>query len=182
MANIKLSKEQQQYLALAVLFLGGGGFAYVQYFWRPTSKKITEVKVELKKVKKDIQEAKLARANLKKINRTLKELKAKMKALTKTLPREKDVPGVIDKLIALTKKHNIAIHSVSPGGEQKQQGFVEVYYNIKITATYHQLGEFLAALALEERLFRAKGINFGSRDSEGKMSLRFKIVAYQYAE
>ncbi|MFA5138513.1 MAG: type 4a pilus biogenesis protein PilO [Elusimicrobiota bacterium] len=180
--NIKLTKEQQQALVLAVLFLGGGGFAYVRYFWMPTSKRITELKTEFAQVQESIKVAKKAQADYEKIQKALVTLEAELKVLIESLPKEKDLPGVIDTVSALTKKHNIKLSGISYTGETKAAGYAEVKYELKIQTSYHDLGKFLAALALEKRLFCARDINFGAPDGEGKMYMVLKLVAYQYLE
>ena len=48
--NIKLTKEQQQYLAVGLLLLGGGGFVYIKYFWLPVSEKIAETRKKIEEV------------------------------------------------------------------------------------------------------------------------------------
>jgi Tfp pilus assembly protein PilO len=179
--NIKLSKEQQQALILAVLFLGGGGFAFVRYFWMPTSARIKELKTELAQVE-DIKVAKKAQADYEKIQKALVTLEAELKVLIESLPKERDLPGVIDTISALTRKHNIKLSGISSTGETKAAGYAEVKYELRIQTSYHDLGKFLAALALEKRLFCARDIDFGTPDGEGKMSMTLKLVAYQYLE
>ena len=56
--NVKLTPEQQKYIAAAVLILGGGGFAYVRYFWLPVSEKIAETTRQIEEVEGKISKAK----------------------------------------------------------------------------------------------------------------------------
>ena len=79
--KIKLTKEQQQMIVFAVMFLGGGGFAFFKYFWIPTSAKIAKTQVELDEVNGKIKTAISAQSRMKDIERQLKSLKDKMKVL-----------------------------------------------------------------------------------------------------
>lgn len=182
--NIKLSKQQQQILIAAVIFLGGGGFAYVKYFWMPTSAKIRELREELTRVEEDIKVAKDAQIKYNKIVKELETLEAELKVLIESLPKDKDLPGVIDKMTQLTRKHNIRLTAISYVGDTpgKGGGYAEVNYTLAIQASYHDLGKFLAALALEKRLFCARNVAFSGADKDGKFTMNLQLVAYQYLE
>ena len=180
--NIKLTKEQQQILLVLALFLGGGGFAYFKYFWIPGAKKITELNTALTKVKKEIEEAKQAQAQLSKIEKALKDLEVELLVLTERLPKERDIPGIIDKVSELTRRHGIILSGIYPGTSVQKQGYIENHYTLSVRASYHDVGRFLAALVLEDRIFNTKDLSFGTPDSEGKFTLTLPLIAYQYSE
>jgi len=186
MANlkIKLTKQQQQILVVLVLFVLGGGFAYIKYFWLPISKTKTELQAKLTEAKKQIEEAKQAQAQLRKIEAALVELEKELTLLTQRLPKERDIPGIIDKVSELTRRYGVELSRVTVGAAtpQKDKGYIENNYTLSIKATYHNLGRFLASLILEERVFNVKNINFGRPDADGKHSLTLQLVAYQYAD
>ena len=45
-----------------------------------------------------------------------------------------------------------------------------------------RIGKFLAALALEERLYNVLNVNYSSPSATGEMQVTFELVSYQYKE
>lgn len=178
--NIKLSKEQQQYLAVGVLVLGGGGFAYFKYFWLPVSAKIAETRAKIEEVEGKIAKAKNQAVRLNKIQKELEELNIAALEAEKRLPKTQDLPAVIDTVTSLSRRHNLSLKSFTPGGSKPQAHFIETAYTISATASFHELGRFLAAVALEERIYNVRGITYGAIDAEGRMAVTFQIISYQY--
>jgi type IV pilus assembly protein PilO len=178
--NIKLSKEQQQYLAVAVLFLGGGGFAYFKYFWLPVSAKIDETRAKIEEVEGKIAKAKNQAVRLNKIQKELEELNVAALEAEKRLPKTQDLPAVIDTVTALSRRYNLNLLSFTPGGSKPQAHFIETSYAIAATASFHELGRFLAAVALEERIYNVRAITYGTPDAQGRMSVTFQLISYQY--
>jgi len=182
MANleIKLTKEQQQYLVMAVLFIGGGGFAYVKYFWLPTSKTISETEEKIVQVERKITKAKGHAGRLGKVKKELAKLKAQAAEAASRLPEDDDIPGVLELITGLTKKYNFNLASLTKGGEARRPHFDEVNYSIVGSSTFHDLGRFLAAIALQERIFTVRGLSYGAPTDSGEMGINFTLVAYKY--
>ncbi|MBI5596124.1 MAG: type 4a pilus biogenesis protein PilO [Elusimicrobia bacterium] len=178
--TIKLSKEQQQYLVLAVVALGGGGFVYVKYFWLPISEKISETKKQIEEVESKISKAKTQAVRLNKIQKELDELNIQALEAERRLPKTLDLPGTIDTVSALARRYNVKLTGLSAGASKAQPHFIETSYNVDATASYHELGRLLAGLALEERIFNVRQIVYGSPDSDGRMTVKFQLVSYQY--
>lgn len=178
--NIKLSKEQQQFLAAAVLMLGGGGFAYVKYFWLPVSEKIAETRAKIEEVEGKISKAKTQAVRLNKIQKELEDLSVAALEAEKRLPKTQDLPAVIDTVTALSRRYNLKLLTFTPGASKPQSHFVETSYAITASATFHELGRFLAAVALEERIYNVRGITYGAVDAQGRMAVSFQLISYQY--
>ena len=178
--TIKLSKEQQQYLAVAVLVLGGGGFAYIRYFWLPVSTKISETRAKIEAVEGKIAKAKNQAVRLNKIQKELEELNIAALEAEKRLPKSQDLAAVIDTVTALSRRYNLKLTSFTPGASKAQTHFVETSYAIVGSASFHELGRFLAAVALEERIYNVRMITYGALDAEGRMSVTFQLISYTY--
>ncbi|MFC1679865.1 type 4a pilus biogenesis protein PilO [Elusimicrobiota bacterium] len=177
--NIKLSKQQQQYLVLAVMVIGGGGFAYVKYFYMPTSQKIQETRESIKTVEGKIQKAQRKAQMLDKIEKQLAELNEKAAAAEKRLPKKTNLPEVIELMTDLTRRYNTELKSFSTGKRSKKTHFVEVSYQIAVDASFHDLGRLLAAIAMQERIFNVRDVKY-SKPKDGKMPVKFLLVSYQY--
>lgn len=180
MAKIQLTKEQQQALVLAVLFLGGGGWAFFKYFWLPVSDEIGKTRKEIQRIDGEIKTAKTASVKRKKIQEELDKLKLQAEAAEKRLPQELDMPKVIETITDLTARHNVNLLTIAPGPPSTQAYFVEVPFMLSIQATYHDLGRFFAAIALEERIYSVRAVTFGAPDTAGIMSVAFTLISYKY--
>lgn len=180
--NIRLSPQQQRLLAAGALFLGGGGFAYIKWFWLPINVRIKEAKTKIEEVEGKITKAKGQAARLPKIQQELALLNQQALDTERRLPKVKDVPAVIDTLERLTRKHRVELGSFSPGAPSPKTYFIEVPYALSITGAYHDVGRFLAAVAIEDRIYNVRNVNFsgGSGDAEGKVSVSFTLISYQY--
>ncbi|TBR21491.1 hypothetical protein EPO15_10240 [bacterium] len=178
--TVKLSPDQQKYLAVAVLVLGGGGFGYIKYFWLPVSEKISETRAKIEEVEGKIAKAKNQAVRLNKIQKELEELNVAALEAEKRLPKTQDLPAVIDTVTALSRRYNLKLATFVPGGSKPQAHFIETTYMVTGSATFHELGRFLAAVALEERIYNVRGITYGAPDTEGRMNVTFQLISYQY--
>jgi type IV pilus assembly protein PilO len=178
--NITLSKQQQQALIVAVLFLGGGGYAYFRYFWNPISKRILENREKTKQVETQILKAKGQAARLPKIKEEVQVLNQQAAEAEKQLPKKKDIPAVIDTVSALSAKYNVRIQSFAPGGSSTSQYFIELPYTISLKGAYHDVARFFAAVALEQRIFNIRNVTYSEPDAESRLSVNFTLISYQY--
>ena len=178
--DIKLTKQQQQMLALAVIVLGGGGFAYIKYFWLPTSAKIAATRAKIEEVEKKIEKAKAVAGRLNKIQQELELLNQQAIEAERRLPKDPNLPGVIELVSDLSVKYAMKLNSFTIGKASPKPHFVEVSYRVDMSGTYHNLGRFLAALALQERIFNVRGLTYGKPDASGVMNVNFELISYMY--
>lgn len=178
MAKIQLTKQQQQFLVIGAIWLIGGGYAYINYFWLPTATKIAKTQAEIDEVQGKILKAKGQAGRLEKIQREIQVLNDQAVEAEKRLPRNRDLPAVIDTLSALTQRHNLKLAGISVGSPSDKQYFTEISYALSITGTYHDIAKFFAAVALEQRIFNVRGVNFSG--SGETLTASFQLIAYQY--
>jgi type IV pilus assembly protein PilO len=74
----------------------------------------------------------------------------------------------------------VQLSSFQPGGQTAQQYFIENPYSINMSGSYHDVGRFLAAIALEQRIYNVRGVTYSAPDAKGKTTVNFTLVAYQY--
>lgn len=178
--NIQLTKEQQQYLVAAVLFLGGGGYAYVRYFWLPTSERIEATAKLIKETEAKIDKAKSQAVRLPKIQKEIEVLNEQAVEAEKRLPKSKDLPAVIVAMGALSRKNGVVLSNFSPGAQTVRDYFIEVPYTMSVRGTFHDIGRFFAAIALEQRIYNVRGVTYSAPDETGKVGVSFTLIAYQY--
>lgn len=179
--GIQLSKEQQKMAAAGCLVVGALGFVYCRYFWFPTAKRIAAAKTQMEEVRGKITKAKGQAARLDKIKEEIARLNQQAAEAEKRLPKTRDLPAVIDTLSRLARQYRVGLTSFAPAGTAAKQYFMELPYTVGITGAYHDVGRFLAAIAMEERIFNVRNVNFaGGAAAKGELTVTFTLVSYQY--
>jgi len=177
---IQLSKQEQQYVAVgAVLFLVFAG-VYVKFFWLPISAAKDEATMKIEAIEAKIVKAKQQAARLERLQAEIASLNERAAEAEKKLPKTKSVPDILLSLSALAQKSRVTIISFAPGPQKVQTYFIELNYPLSVRGSYHNVGRFLAALSLEERIFNIKDINYPATDANGEMTVTFTLLSYQY--
>ncbi len=177
---MQLSKQQQQYLgAGAVLFIVFSA-VYVKFFWLPIAAAKAEATEKIEKIEAQIVKAKQQAARLERLQAEIASLNERAAEAEKRLPKTKSVPDILLAISSLAQKNRVAIKSFTPGPSKSQQFFIELAYPLSVQGSYHNIGRFLAAIGLEERIFNVKDINYPSADATGEMTVTFTLLSYQY--
>jgi len=177
---MQLSKQEQQYIGVgAVLFVVFAG-VYVKFFWLPISAAKEEATAKIEAIEAKIVKAKQQAARLERLQAEIASLNERAAEAEKKLPKTKSVPDILLSLSALAQKSRVTIQSFSPGPQKTQTYFIELNYPLSIRGSYHNIGRFLAALSLEERIFNIKDVNYPSAGDTGEMTVTFTLLSYQY--
>ena len=181
--EIKLTKEQQQMIVASVLMTVAFVYSYWTYFWKPTSAKIVELRSKIESTDREITEARRQAARLPQLRAQIQELEEKAEAAEKKLPKTKELPLLIETLSDLARQNSVTIANFSQSGASTRDYFVEVNYTLQIRGSYHSIGRFLTALALQERIFHSRNLTLSpqSGGAAGEtVSGQFQLVAFQY--
>ena len=181
MDKIKLTKEQMGQIAAGVLFGGLFIYGYLFYFWFPTAVKIEANTKKVASMESDINKAKMQKAKYKDLEAKLTSLRAEKEAAEKKLPRERKLPDLLRTITALSRRYKVNIVSITPSGSAPVEYFTRVSYVISLNGNYHDVGRFLTALGLEERIMTSENLNMSATaGAETSVSAQFTLVAYQY--
>lgn len=181
MNAVKLTKDQITQLVAGVFFGGLFIYGYLVYFWLPLGKKIEEKNNKVAAIEADIANAKAQKAKYKNLEAKLASLQLEKDAAQKKLPRERKFPDLIRTITDLSKKHNIVVTSISPAGSAQVEYFLKVSYSLTVAGNYHDVGRFLTALGVEERILTSENLSLqGTVGSATSVNATFTLVAYQY--
>ncbi|OGS14080.1 MAG: hypothetical protein A2234_09790 [Elusimicrobia bacterium RIFOXYA2_FULL_58_8] len=181
MKKIQLTKDQITQLVAGVFFGGLFIYGYLAYFWLPLGKKIDESKNKVATIEADIANAKAQKAKYKNLEAKLASLQMDKDAAQKKLPRERKLPDLIRTITDLSKKHNVRVQAISPAGSAQVEYFLKVSYSLSVAGNYHDVGRFLTALGVEERILTSENLAItGTAGAESTMTATFILVAYQY--
>lgn len=177
---IQLSKQEKQYIgAGAVLFIILS-VLYVKFFWLPVAAAKAEATQKIEEIEAKIVKAKQQAARLERLQAEIASLNERAAEAEKRLPKTKSVPDILLSISALAQKNRVVIQSFTPGPQKSQTYFIELAYPLAIRGSYHNIGRFLAAISLEERIFNIRDIVYPTADPNGDMTVTFTLLSYQY--
>lgn len=177
---INLSKQQQTYLGAGAFLLVVGSVVYFRFFWMPISQKMTDLSDQIAQIDQKISKANAQASRLTRLQADLASLNQQAVEAERRLPKTKSVPDVLVTLASLAQENRVSIQSFSPGPMKSSQFFIELSYPMAVKGTYHNIGRFLAAVALEERIFNVKDVMFPGAGGDGEMTVTFTLLTYQY--
>jgi len=179
MAQIKLNKQQQQLIVATTLMLGAFGYIYIAFFWGPISQKISDTQKQMDEVEGKISKAQQQAGRKDKLEKELLRLSDAAVEAERRLPKEKSVPDILVTVSDLAQKNHVELVSFTPGATVNKQYFIELNYPISVKGTYHNIGKFLAAVALQERIFNVLNVTY-AEPAAGVMTVTFTLLSYQY--
>lgn len=177
---IQLSQQQQQYIGGGLVLAIVGSILYVQFFWMPISERKEKLEHQIAEIEDKIAKAKAQASRLKRLQDELATLNQQAIEAERRLPKTKSVPDVLNTLNSLAQKYDVSIQAFSPGASKSQQYFIELNYPMTIKGGYHNIGRFLAAIALEERIFNVKDVTYPTPGGDGEMTVSMTLLTYQY--
>ncbi len=181
MDKIQLTKEQIGQIVAGVLFGGLFIYGYLFYFWLPTSKKIEDNTKKIASMESDINKARMQKAKYKDLTAKLESLKEEKEAAQKKLPRERKLPDLLRTITALSRKYRVNVQAITPAGSAPVEYFTRVSYLISLKGNYNDIGRFLTALGLEERIMTSENLGMTATvGADTSVNAQFTLVAYQY--
>jgi len=181
MKNIQLTKEQMGQVVAGLLFGGLFIYGYLFYFWLPTAAKIEENTKKIASIESDINKARVQKAKYKDLEAKLVSLRADKEAAQKKLPKERKLPDLLRTITTLSKKYRVNVTAITPSGNTPVEYFTKVTYIISLRGNYHDVGRFLTALGMEERIMTSENLSLAASNSpEASVSATFTLAAYQY--
>src|SRR5262249_3979991 len=131
-------------------------YVYVAFFWLPIAHKKAEVRAAIEAAEAKIDKARRQAARLPRLEAELVDLNQKAAEAELRLPKKKSVPDILVTISALAERHHVTLTAFNPGGTAAKQFFNELSYPMIVKGSYHNIGRFLAAVALEERIFNVQ--------------------------
>ncbi|HVA66186.1 MAG TPA: type 4a pilus biogenesis protein PilO [Elusimicrobiota bacterium] len=178
--KISLDKKARQALAAA----GGGAFAilslYVWLLWLPLSGQIAAARKNLSDVNSKIAQATQEAQKKHRLDLELAQLNQTAAEASQRLPQSKDIPAVLVAVSDLAAQYNVQLQSFVSNKEISRGFFNELDFSVAVLGTYNDIGRFLAALSLQERIFNAADAVYGNPNTAGQIPAHFTLIAYQY--
>ncbi|MBI4369430.1 MAG: type 4a pilus biogenesis protein PilO [Elusimicrobia bacterium] len=185
MPKIKLTKQQQQTILAVVLMAGMVTFGYVQYFLRPTLKKIKADKAKISELSKRVDDLDRRARNRERLVSEIDQAEKTWVFLRAKLPDKKNLPQILQTINQLTRRFRIRMGSINPQGITSSELYYEIPFGLTVTCSYHDLALFLAAMGETERIFHARGVSISpspptANEPWVSISANLTLVTFQY--
>ncbi len=168
-------------LSLCVALLGAG-------YWFDTRSQIEQLEREAKKeeqLKQTFEIKQRKAANLEPLKRQLQEMKQTFGDLLRLLPNKTEIEGLLVDISQSGLAAGLEFELFKPGPEQPQEFYAVQPIQIQVTGSYHQLAEYVSAVAVMPRIVTQHDINIVPRPGDQKttkLNMRMTARTYRYLE
>ena len=139
---------------------------------------------------KDVFETKQRKAaNLEPLKNLLKEMKQSFGAMLRLLPNRTEIEGLLVDISQSGLAAGLEFELFKPGAEQPQEFYAIQPINITVTGNYHEMGEFISAVAALPRIVTQHNLKLTPMKPKGDgerisatdgTQLRLQMVARTY--
>lgn len=168
-------------LGLCAGVLGAG-------YWFDTKPQIQKLEREEKKeeqLKQTFEIKQRKAANLEPLKRQLKEMKQTFGDLLRLLPNKTEIEGLLVDISQSGLAAGLEFELFKPGNEQPAEFYAVQPIQIQVTGTYHQLAEYVSAVAGLPRIVTQHDITMAPRAGEHektKLNMTMTARTYRYLE
>src|SRR5436190_23825835 len=146
--------RQSQVMMLITLGMLALGYAFWNYWAKPTGEEIAATQAEIKSMEDVIAQAKsdLASGTVEDLRRKVEEYSALLAVMRRLVPEKNEVPALIDDISTKAKVRGVTIGRIEPQPVEPGQPCDTYKYRLEIIGHYDQLGEFLSDIASLRRI------------------------------
>lgn len=168
-------------LGLCVAVLGAG-------YWFDTKPQIEKLEKEQKKeeqLKQTFEIKQRKAANLEPLKRQLKEMKQTFGDLLRLLPNKTEIEGLLVDISQSGLAAGLEFELFKPSAERPEEFYAVQPIQIQVTGTYHQLAEYVSAVAGLPRIVTQHDITMAPLTGENKntkLNMSMTAKTYRYLE
>src|SRR5437899_6302350 len=146
--------RQSQVMLLITIGMVGLGYAFWNYWAKPTGQEIEATQTEIASMEAVIAQAKadLASGTVEDLRRKVEEYTALLGVMRRLVPEKNEVPALIDDISTKAKVRGVTIGRIEPQPVEPGPPFDTYRYRLEIIGHYDQLGEFLSDIASLPRI------------------------------
>jgi Tfp pilus assembly protein PilO len=187
--NIKLTKEQQQFLVLGIVGIAAGAYGYWTYLLKPINEDIVRKRAEVKTKSENLAEARKLKAQDDQYNQRVAFVQSGRQFFARRIPAIKDRLGTITRINKICLEQNMYLVSYraesDAGAAAKADDLGDNYEKqvatIEVLSNYHGFGAFLSRLSAEDIVYNVDEVQLTQGDQSVKRGLvvaTMKLVTY----
>lgn len=162
------------YLLVFSLVVGGGFYFYITDKEKSLGREVSQESG----LKQQVSIKTTQVASLDQLREQMADVQGRFAELLKQLPTEKEVPGLLEDITEIGRSSGLEIQSISLGGEKRNEIFIELPINIKVSGTYHQMGQFVSGVAAIPRIVTLH--DYSINPAGGQLDMTISAKTYRY--
>jgi Tfp pilus assembly protein PilO len=186
--NIKLTKEQQQYLFLGVVFFFGGIYVYWKYLMMPLNTQVVDLRVQVEEKERSLKEVMDMQKSWEEYDDRLAAVQRGTQFAARRIPASTALAGVLLRMNRLFLEGGMEMTKFRPDTSSSIKsefpGISKFIADVSIMATYNKFGVFLSRLSAEDIVYNVEDVQVragGAQDDPGAISVGMRVVVYYTA-
>lgn len=170
--------------AVAVAFLALSLVGIYLFVWDGQRPELQRREAEEQQLRAEFRDKHSKAINLEIYKQQLKDIERSFGALLRQLPGKTEVPSLLVDISQTGLAAGLQEKLFQPEAEVKKDFYAELPIKIKLTGSYHQLGEFVSGIAALPRIVTLHDIDIKSdnKDAYDQLSLELTAKTYRYLD
>jgi type IV pilus assembly protein PilO len=169
---------------VALCFLVLSGVLFYFFVWSDQKPRLDQAATQEQELRETFKTKHSKAVNLSVYQQQLADIERSFGALLRQLPGRTEVPNLLVDISQVGVGAGLEEKLFQPSPEIKKDFYAELPIKIRLTGSYHQMGEFVSGIAALPRIVTLDGISIKpeSRDSYDYLSFELTAKTYRYLD
>lgn len=164
---------------IALLALTIAGFWW--FDWQDQAATLEQRRTEEMQLRESWVAKKRQAVNLEEHRRQLEEIDRQFGALLKQLPNRAEMDSLLSDINQAGLGRGLQFELFKPGSDVIKEFYAEMPIDVRVSGTYHDLGEFVADVARMPRVVTLNDVAI-EVDKDGRLKMGTKATTYRYLD
>jgi type IV pilus assembly protein PilO len=165
---------------VALCFVVLAAFLFYFFVWSDQKPRLDEATVKEGELRDTFKKKHSKAVNLAVYQQQLADIERSFGALLRQLPGRTEVPNLLVDISQVGVGAGLEEKLFQPANEIKKDFYAELPIKIRLTGSYHQMGEFVSGIAALPRIVTLDGISIKPADKDYYDVLTFELTAKTY--
>jgi type IV pilus assembly protein PilO len=165
---------------VALCFMVLSGFLFYFFVWSDQKPRLDQATAQEQELRSIFKTKHSKAVNLSVYQQQLADIERSFGALLRQLPGRTEVPNLLVDISQVGVGAGLEEKLFQPSPEVKKDFYAELPIKIRLTGSYHQLGEFVSGIAALPRIVTLDGIAIKPEDKDVYDYLSFELTAKTY--
>lgn len=166
--------------AVALTFFGVVAFGVYMFVYKTEVPLLKRAELEEQELRATFEQKQRKAANFDAYRAQLAEIERSFGAMLRQLPGRTEVPNLLVDISQTGLGAGLEEKLFQPMGEIQKEFYAELPIKIRLTGSYHELGEFVSGIAALPRIVTLHDINIRPVDAEALDELTLDVTAKTY--
>jgi type IV pilus assembly protein PilO len=163
-------------IILGIAIIVGGYFSLLKTQFEDKDR----LNIEKEKIQRELARLKVIQNNIVTARSEYAQLKTKLNDALKQMPEEKDIPNLLRQVSLIANESKTKVKFFAPKSLQNAEFYQELPFDLRYTASYHNLGYFFDGIRRLERIVHITSFAFEAKSSGQKVNLEGTCNAKAY--